>query len=139
VSSHRRLIAFLLSPLTLSLVRRFAPIAVGAAVAYVLLLPSAAAWLRKPAQIPLPNPLILDGPGESGRPDAYALADRVHSKLRSRSRSADGFRVRQRPGPATYRARPVELAPIPARGVVFRPVEGDDDDVDDRGDERGDD
>jgi hypothetical protein len=129
VSSHRRLIAFLLSPLTLSLVRRFAPIAVGAAVAYILLLPAAAAWLRQPASTPLPGPVTLDKPGDSGLPDAYAVSGRVHSKLLSRPRPANRtIRVHERRRPATHRARPVLLAPTSARGVASGPVEEDDDD-----------
>jgi hypothetical protein len=125
VSSHRRLIAFLLSPLTLSLVRRFALIAVGAAVAFILLLPAAAAWLREPAPTPLPGPLTLDRSGDSGRPDAYALDDRVYSKLLSRSRSFDrSVRVRRRP--AMQLVRRVVLAQTPAL-VMARPVELDDD------------
>jgi hypothetical protein len=142
VSSHRRLITFLFSALTLGLVRRFALIAVGAAVASILLYPAAAAWLRQPAPTPLPGPLMLDRSGDSGR-RAWALDDRVYSKLLSRSRSVAGaLRVRQQRRPAAQRARPVVLAPTPMR-VASRWAASDDDNgfddpvhaVDERGDD----
>jgi hypothetical protein len=139
VSSHRRLIPFLLSPLTLSLVRRFALIAVGVAVASILLLPAAASWLRPPAPTPLPDPVTLDRSGDSERPDTYAFVDRVHSKLLSPSRSVERFmRVRPRRPPAR-RVRAVLLAPTSAR-VALRPVIGDDHDgLEDSVHARGDD
>jgi hypothetical protein len=132
VSSHRRLIAFLLSPLTLSLVRRFALIAVGATVASILLLPAGAAWLREPAPTPLPDPLKLERSGDSGRPSAWALDDRVYSKLLSRSRSVAGtVRVQQQRRQAAHRARLVVLAPTPMRVAPRWAAEDDDNGFDD--------
>jgi hypothetical protein len=131
MSSHRRLIVFLSSPLTLVLVRRFALIAVGAAVAYLLLLPAAVAWLRQPATIPLPGPVSLDRSGDSEQLDEYAVAGRGRSKLLSRSRTFDRtMRVQQRRRPATRRVRTLRLAPTPAR-VSSRAEAEDDHEVDD--------
>jgi hypothetical protein len=112
-------------------VRRFALIAVGAAVAYILLLPAAAAWLRQSAPTPLPGPIILDRSGNSGEPNARAVVDRVRGKPLSVTRSVDrSVRVRQRRRPAAHSVRPVTLAQAPAR-MAQREAAIDDDDFDD--------
>lgn len=110
--------------------RRLALIAVGAAVATLLLLPAAAAWLRQPAAHPLPGPLEL----EIDRPeqvDARASERRVRGKLFSRPQELTP--VAQPPG-----ARPVLLAPTPARPASTANPDHDDD-SDDPDDAPGDD
>jgi hypothetical protein len=123
-------------------VRRFALIAVGAAVAYILLLPAAVAWLRQPAPTPLPGPVILDRSGDPSGPNARAVDGRVRGKPLSVTRSVDrSVRVRQRRRPAAHRARPVTLAQTPVR-MAPREAAIDDDDFDDSAhalDEHGDD
>ena len=110
--------------------RRLALIAVGAAVATLLLLPAAAAWLGQPAALPLPDPLDLEI-DRSEQVDARASDRRVRGKLLSRPQERTP--VAQPPG-----ARPVLLAPIPARPASTAKPD-DDDDSDDPNDAPGDD
>jgi hypothetical protein len=72
--------------------RRLAVIGTGAAVAAVLILPAAAAWLREPEARPLPEPIHLQGSPEYPQPGS-------------------GARDRRRP---VAGARPAELAPAAA-------------------------
>jgi hypothetical protein len=115
--------------------RRLALIAVGAAVATLLLLPAAAAWLRQPTALPLPEPLDL----EIDRPeqvDARASERRVRGKLFSRPQELTS--VAQPPGTKPPGARPVLLAPTPVRAASTANADHDDD-SDDSDDGPGDD
>jgi hypothetical protein len=121
-------------------VRRLALIAVGAAVAVVLLLPAAAAWLREPKPQPLPQPVDLQGSSVTEEPD-------IRFKRSWRSRPRVGPRPLQRaPRPiqptAVAGARAVKLAPAAAAPLHASVVDADDDDeqfdeADDGGDGDG--
>jgi hypothetical protein len=138
--SHPRLIVLSRSGRILLGVRRLALIAVGAAVAAVLLLPAAAAWLREPKPPPLPQPVDLQRPPATEEPN-------IRFKRRWRSRPRVGPRPLQRaPRPiqlATVAgARAVKLAPAAAAPLRASVVNADDDEeqfheADDGGDGDG--
>jgi hypothetical protein len=126
--------------------RRLALIAVGIAVAALLLLPAASAWLRQPAASPLPDPVNLQSAADWEQRHPRASDRRVRSKLVERSRSPEKTASRRLPG--RDGARLVALMPASARTAAA--VEGNDDssdfdravhavpDDDDDGDELGD-
>jgi hypothetical protein len=144
--SHPPLIPLSRSSRILLHVRRLALIAVGAAVAAILLLPAAAAWLREPNPQPLPQPVDLQRSSVNEQPHI-----RVNGRWRSRPRL--GARPLQRIARPVQRAaaagaRPINLAPAPpapAAPVRASGVDADDEDdqqldeADDGGDGDGDD
>jgi hypothetical protein len=115
---------FLRSARTLSIMRRLALIAVGAAVAALLLLPAAAAWLRQPAPLPLPDPVDLGL--DRVQQDRRASEGHVRTKL------SPPWRVLGRTSGRSARngARPVLLAPAQARRASTAKPNDDDDDSD---------
>jgi hypothetical protein len=118
---------FLRSARTLSIMRRLALIAVGAAVAAFILLPATAAWLRQPAPLPLPDPINLER--DRAQRDTRATEARVQSKLLSgwRSRapiSGEWGRA------ATHGAQPILATPAHALPSSTATSEDDDDDSD---------
>lgn len=132
--SHPGLMLLLRNGRILLKVRRLALIAVGAAVAAVLLLPAAAAWLREPTTPPLPQPLGLQ------RAVATEEADRVDRRVRNWP-FVSGRRVQRLTGTlrqwAVADAGPINLAPAAtprASGVAA----GDDDEPSDDDDEPSD-
>jgi hypothetical protein len=125
--------------------RRLALFAVGVAVAALLLLPAASAWLRQPAASPLPDPVNLQSAADWEQRQPRASDRRVRRKLVA-LRSQEKTTRRRLPG--RDGARPVALMPASARAAAAA-AEGNDDgsDVDravhavpddDDGDELGD-
>jgi hypothetical protein len=119
---------FLRSARSLSIMRRLALIAVGAAVATLLLLPAAAAWLRQPAALPLPNPLDLEI--DRTERDARAGDRRVRSRLFSRSQER-AYVPQSRPAKPEARAVLLVAAPVRATSTATPDEDDESDDSDD--------
>jgi hypothetical protein len=94
--------------------RRLALIGTGAAVAAVLILPAAAAWLREPEAQRLPEPVQLPSLRAPQQPDAGPRPRRKQAETASRSRAKPLNVPDDRRPRAAARARPAELEPVAA-------------------------